>query len=163
MQSLLSQSNTSTSTMNQVQLESDSSIFGEDEAHAHLLKQLSDRPPLNNLRTSSQHNIRSIINSILAPSLKEVISLRDRARLNNIATIHAGAWLWALPNPNLGLATSPHEFVIAIWIWLGIPLFPFPPSSLKCVCVKFLTLLKIIWLAAVTFLSGSNTMTPFAK
>ena len=28
----------------------------------------------------------------------------------------------------------PHEFVIAIQIWLGIPLFPFPPSSLKCVC-----------------------------
>ncbi|XP_062520169.1 uncharacterized protein LOC134195179 [Corticium candelabrum] len=33
---------------------------------------------------------------------------------------------------------SQHEFVIAIRIWLGIPLFPFPPPSLKCVCGQVL-------------------------
>ena len=114
MQSFLSQSNMSTSTMNQVQLESESKIFGEDEAHACLLKQLGDRPPSCNLRKSSQRGIRSIINSILASSFKEVISLRDRARLNTIATTHAGAWLQALPIPNISLAMSSHEFVIAI-------------------------------------------------
>ena len=128
----------STSSMNEVQLESEFKIFGEDEAHARLLKQLGDRPPSCNLRSSSQRDIRSIINCILASSLKEVISLRDRARLNTMATIHAGAWLWALPNPNLGLAMSAHEFVIAIRIWLEISLFSFPPLSLKCVCGQVL-------------------------
>ena len=97
-------------------------MFREEEAHACLLKQVGDRPMSFNLRTSSQRNIRSIISSILASSLKEIISLRDRARLNMIATTHAGAWLRALPNPNLGLTMSPHELMIAIQIFLGIPL-----------------------------------------
>ena len=102
----------STSTMNQVQLESEFKIFWEDK---HTLVYSNNRycPPSCNLRTSSHRDIRSIINSNLATSLKEVISLWDRARLNTIATTHAGAWLQALPNSSLGLAMSPHEFVIA--------------------------------------------------
>ena len=50
----------STSKMNQVQLKSEPKIFGEDEAHDRLLKQLDNRPPSCNLRTSSQCDIRSI-------------------------------------------------------------------------------------------------------
>lgn len=83
--------------INQVKLQSESKIFGKDEAQSRLFKQLGDRPPLCNLRPSSQRNIRSIINSIIASSLKEITSLMDRARLNTIATTHAGAWLRALP------------------------------------------------------------------
>ena len=40
----------------------------------------------------------------------------------------------AVPNPNLGLAMSRHEFSIAVRLWLGITLFPAHPSAVRCKC-----------------------------
>ena len=70
--------------------------------------------------------------------LKESCSIRDKARLNTISEPHAGAWLTAIPNPNLGLAMSHHELTIAVHLWLGVPLFSSPPNAVCCICGQVL-------------------------
>ena len=77
---------------------------------------------------------KSQLDVIQFQSLKDMSSVRDRARLNTISSAYAGAWLRAVPNQNLGLSMLQHEFIIAIRIWLGIPLFPDSLDSLRCVC-----------------------------
>ena len=59
-------------------------------------------------------------NLIRSAMCMDSVSIRDRARLNTTGTTSAGAWLRAIPNPNLGLSMSQHEFVK---VWLGIPIF----------------------------------------
>ena len=80
--------------------------------------------------------------------LKESCSIRDKARLNTISEPHAGAWLTAIPNPNLGLAISRHEFTIAVHLWLGRPLFSSPPNAVRCICGKYWISSVIIFLVA---------------
>ena len=78
--------------------------------------------------------LQSQLDVIHFQSLKDMSSVRDRARLNAISSTYAGAWLKAVPNQNLGLSMLQHEFIIAIRIWLGIPLFTDSSDSLSCVC-----------------------------
>ena len=87
------------------------------------------------LHPASQRSIQRALDSLSLTSLKASLCLRDQARLNTIASPHAGAWLRALPNPLLGLAMPQQEFCMAIRLWLGIKLFPSPPpQSLRCSC-----------------------------
>ena len=71
-------------------------------------------------------------------SLKQCSTIRDQARLNAISEPHAGAWLTAIPNPNLGLAMSRHEFTVALRLRLGIPLFPSHPNAVCCPCAQLI-------------------------
>ena len=80
------------------------------------------------LHPASQCSIQRALDSLSFTSLKASLCLRDQARLNTIASPHAGAWLQALPNPLLGLAMPQQEFCGAIRLWLGVKLFPSPPS-----------------------------------
>ena len=84
------------------------------------------------LNTASQQSIQKQIHYNVFNSLMENGSLRNKARLNTTLSNHAGAWLWALPNSNLGLTIPPHEFVNAIRTWLDIAMFLLPPSSISC-------------------------------
>ena len=84
------------------QEESRFTVSGESEAHDRLYNKLGDCPSTINLATASQRDIENQINSIICSSLKEKVRLRDKARLNTIASVHAGAWLWALPTRHLG-------------------------------------------------------------
>ena len=93
--------------------------------HSHLLLDFNN---------STQRQIQSKLDADLFNCLLNNASLRDRARLNSISTPHAGAWLRAIPNPNLGLSMLSHEFVISIRLWLGIKMFPSPPTSILCTC-----------------------------
>ena len=70
--------------------------------------------------------------------LKEYFSVRDKARLNTISEPHAGAWLIAITDPNLGLAMSRHEFTIAVHLWLGLPLYSSPPNAVRYICGQVL-------------------------
>ena len=133
-QSFLQQGNQSLTTTDENLLEPIVLLPGEDEARVRLLKQLGDGCLPCNLTSASQREILSPVNCLILSSLKENASLRERARLNTVAAPHGGDWLRAIPNPRLGLTMSPHEFVLAARIWLGVPILPFPPKSLKCVC-----------------------------
>ena len=82
------------------------------------------------LHPASQRSIQWALDSLSYTSLVASLCLRDQARLNTIASPHAGAWLRALPNPLLGLAMPQQEFCVAIRLWLGIKLFPSPPVPL---------------------------------
>ena len=66
--------------------------------------------------------------------LKDDYSLQDRTRINTISAQHVGAWLSALPNPNLGHAMPSKEFVVAVRLRLGLTFFPGPPQSILCPC-----------------------------
>ena len=47
----------------------------------------------------------------------------DRARLTAVSAPHASAWLSVIPNEQLGLSLSPHEWrAVARW-WLGAEVF----------------------------------------
>ena len=54
--------------------------------------------------------------------------------MNAVSAQHAGAWLWALPNPNLGLTMPSREFIIALRVWLGVGIFTSSPNSDLCLC-----------------------------
>ena len=56
----------------------------------------------------------------------------DHARLNTTLAQHAGAWLRATPNNNLGLAMPQKEFILSLRHWLGVPLFS--SASKLCSC-----------------------------
>ncbi|XP_062519145.1 uncharacterized protein LOC134194239 [Corticium candelabrum] len=108
---------------------------GEDEARGivHNLLSRKDSPSLD-LVTATQHQIQIQLDDISFSNLLNSVSLRDRARLKTLSSPHTGAWLRATPNRNLGLTMSPHEFVVAARYWLGLPVFPFPPNSIRCIC-----------------------------
>ena len=78
-----------------------------------------------NLTTASQRELQLLVNRRILSSIKENVSLRERARLNTVASPHSGDWLQAILNPRRGLSMLPYEFVLATRIWLGIPIFPF--------------------------------------
>ena len=81
-----------------------------------------------------QHHLQALLDSDLWSSLKDDSSLRDRARINTISAQHAGAWLSALPNPNLGLAMPSKEFIVVVRLRLGLTFFPGSPQSILCPC-----------------------------
>ena len=58
--------------------------------------------------------------------------------MNDISAQHAGAWLRALPNPNLGLAIPSRGFIIALRVWLCVGIFPSSPISDLCLCGSLL-------------------------
>ena len=54
----------------------------------------------------SQRALQRQLDDALLSSLKDTNSLRDRARLNTESSVHAAAWLRAIPNSKLGLAMN---------------------------------------------------------
>ena len=54
----------------------------------------------------SQRALQRQLDDALLSSLKDTSSLRDRARLNTESSVHAAAWLRAIPNSKLGLAMN---------------------------------------------------------
>ena len=109
-----------------------SELTPEDEFPARA--SLREALPEADLTSASQHHLQDSLDRRAFTMCKALSSLRDQARLNSITSSPAGAWLRAIPNPNLGLAMPQHEFIVAIRMWLGIPLFPPPPHSLLCTC-----------------------------
>ena len=95
-------------------------------------------PSKTTFRMSTQRQLQSILDSAMWHSIRDNASLRDRARLNTISAQHAGAWLRAVPNPNIGLAMPQKEFTISLRLWLGIPLFPSDLGSKRCFCGQIL-------------------------
>ena len=90
----------------------------------------SDNPTNTDPSGFSQKSFQGQIDYIVFTSLINNSSIRDLARIT-----HAGAWLRAVPNENLGLSFSKHEFITSVRIWLGIPIFPSHPNAQRCVCV----------------------------
>ena len=80
--------------------------------------------------TATQKQIQSQLDDISFSNQLGSTSIRDRACLKTILPLQAGA----TPNCNLDLTMSPHEFVVASRYWLGLPLFPFPPKNIRCLC-----------------------------
>ena len=109
-------------------------IPGEDEAHSHFRNILADfhKEVTTDLSSMSEKSLQSQIQFFA--NLKESRSLQDNARLNTVSSIYAAAWLRAIPNPKLGLATASHEFVIAVKLWLEIPIFPDFSKAIRCMC-----------------------------
>ena len=62
------------------------------------------------------------------------VSPVNRSGAINISAQHAGAWLRALPNPNLGLAMPSRKSIKALRVWLGVGIFPPSPNSDLCLC-----------------------------
>ena len=83
------------------------------------------------LIAASQKSLQRAVDTATLLSCKESAPLRDKARLNTIGTPFTGAWLLAIPNPNLGLTLSKEEFILSVCMWLGCHLFP---QSSRCVC-----------------------------
>ena len=94
-------------------------LSGDSESHLQICHYLKSKHGSSTLdfSTATQRQIQSEFDSDLVKYLLNTANLRDRARLNSISTSHAGAWLRAIPNSNLGLSMSPHEFVIAVRLW----------------------------------------------
>ncbi|XP_062520053.1 uncharacterized protein LOC134195061 [Corticium candelabrum] len=115
-----------------------STFPGESAARDHIRNLVPDSLDTIDLTSSSQRDLQRLLDTKLSTTILEKASLRDRARLNTISAPHAGAWLRAIPNPNLSLAMPQREFIIAVRTWLGIPFFPPPPSSKRCFCGQVL-------------------------
>ena len=49
---------------------------------------------------------------------------QDKARLTAVATPHASAWLSVVPNDNLGLYLTPHEWRAVTRRWIGADVNP---------------------------------------
>ena len=104
-------------------------IPGEAEARncpQHLLPDWSipDSP--------SQHSLQDALDHHQFHLLFNTSSIRDRAHLNSLhSSKFTGAWLQAIPNPNLGLSLIASEFICALRYWLSIPFFD---SSRCCSC-----------------------------
>ncbi|XP_062510401.1 uncharacterized protein LOC134186441 [Corticium candelabrum] len=117
----------------------DFSVFpGESTAKDHIRSLAPDSLDTIDLTSSSQRDLQRLLDTKLSTTILENASLRDRARLDTISAPHAGAWLRAIPNPNLSLAMPQREFIIAVCKWLGIAFFPPPPSSKRCSCGQVL-------------------------
>ncbi|XP_062518293.1 uncharacterized protein LOC134193482 [Corticium candelabrum] len=104
---------------------------GEVSSREQLLSTLLSTADVD-LGGASQHDLQEIFDKSLLSDIKNSVSIRDQARLNAISTPHAGAWLRAIPNRNLGLVMSAEEYVIALRLRLGIPIFP--SLSTRCPC-----------------------------
>ena len=65
--------------------------------------------PLSQSSVASQKSLLSHFDGIQLEALKQGCSIRDRERINTIASPYAGAWLRATPNRNLSLAMLQHE------------------------------------------------------
>ena len=116
-----------------------SAFPGESAAKDHIRSLVPDSLDTIDLTSSSRRNLQRLLDTKLSTTILEKASLRDRARLNTISAPHAGAWLRAIPNPNLSLAMPQREeFIIAVRTCLGIPFFPPPPSSKRCSCGQVL-------------------------
>ena len=109
-------------------------IDGESNAKEEFLQKFGTVESSCNIDSPSQHALRLQVDNGSYEALKLSCTLRDQARLNTISEPHAGVWLRAVPNPNLGLAMSRHEFSIAVRLLLGITLFPAHPSAVRCKC-----------------------------
>ena len=109
-------------------------IPGENHDRNILPKYLGSDTIPPNLTNASQRQIQSRIDSHLLSNLKEGFSLRDQTRINTISTPHAGAWLKAIPNSNLGLAMLRHEHILACIYWLGISIFTDSQQAARCPC-----------------------------
>ena len=113
-------------------------ISGEDLANMCFTDLFTN--PANLMNTNavpsglSQKSFQGQIGDVVYASCKNNRSIRDLAHINTISSIHAGAWLRAVPNEKLGLAFSKHKFITSIRIWLGLPLFPPHPNAQRCVC-----------------------------
>ncbi len=68
------------------------------------------------LSVASQKSVQSHLNGIQLEALKQGCSIRDKARINTIASPYARAYR------NLSLAME-HEFIVAIRLWLDILYF----------------------------------------
>ena len=99
-------------------------------AHFRDLLELDDFP--EDLLSATQHKLQASVDSHLHATLFQGCAVRDKARLTTIAAPRASAWLWAIPNSNLGLAMQRHEFVAATRYWLGCPRFDHTP--VRCTC-----------------------------
>ena len=91
----------------------------------------SDNP---NPSSNSQKSLQAQIDNKSLSLLRDICSIRGQARLNTISSIHAGAWIKAIPNEKLGLAMQKQDFITSVRIWLGIPIFPSHPNAQRCVC-----------------------------
>ncbi|XP_062511023.1 uncharacterized protein LOC134186939 [Corticium candelabrum] len=89
---------------------------------------------MNILISRLLNNANSKPFSSLLRKIKAESNLRDKARLNSVSARQSGAWLVVIHNQKLGLVMSPQEFMVALRMWLGIPMFPSPPSSIRCPC-----------------------------
>ena len=83
------------------------------------------------IKLASQKSLQYAIDTESLFNLKASVPLRDKARLNTIGNPETGAWLRAIPNPNLGLTMSRQEFTLSLSMWLGRHIFPHP---VRCVC-----------------------------
>ena len=108
-------------------------VPGELSTREILMAEIPDNNDIDIMR-STQHQFQVVLDSSLLRQLKDEANLRDRARLNSVSSTHCGAWIRAIPNPNLGLTMSPQEFTVALRLWLGIHVFPAPPTSIRCLC-----------------------------
>ena len=81
-------------------------LSGDSESHLQICHYLKSKHGFSTLdfSTATQRQTQSELDSDLAKYLLNTASLRDSSRLNSISTSHAGAWLRAIPNPNLGLS-----------------------------------------------------------
>ena len=59
--------------------------------------------PSIDLNLASQRSLQSAFDGQAFARCMESTSVRDRAHLNAVSNPSAGAWLRAIPNPNLGL------------------------------------------------------------
>ena len=108
-------------------------IPGELSTREKLMSVFSHHEDID-LMSSKQHELQVVLDSSLLRKIKAESNLREKARLNSVSARHSGAWLMAIPNQKLGLVMSPQEFMVALRMWLGIPVFPAPPSSVRCPC-----------------------------
>ena len=91
---------------------------------------LKSKCPVLDVNSASQKSLQRAVDYATLLSCKESAPLRDKAHFNTIGTPFTGAWLLAIPNPNLGLTLS-KEFILLVSMWLGGHLFP---QSSRSVC-----------------------------
>ena len=113
-----------------------SSFFpGEVQCQQHLASLLPLTSSVSSSVSSMQHSFQKALDDALRSSIKvSLVSLREQARFSAVAYPHAGSLVEGNPNSSLGLAMSPREFVTSLHLRLGIPVFPAPPHSVRCVC-----------------------------
>ena len=97
--------------------------------HQHLTKAIATYNqsviPIHCIATSSQcipsqKKLSSAIDDTVYLSLCTPATLpQDKARLTAVAAPHASAWLLVVPNNNLGLYLSPHEWRAVTRWWIG--------------------------------------------
>ena len=108
--------------------------IGNDDvsvSNSSLREELQSLYPNVDIKLASQKSLQYAIDTESLDNLKASVPLRDKAQLNTIGTPETGAWLRAVPNPNLGFTMSRQEFTLSLSMWLGRHIFPHP---VRCVC-----------------------------